>query len=241
MQNVIAILSYNMPHLTDSLYAQMKELVKIPCEIVVFDNGSDDGKAAVSTTHSRPDNTRLTGGLNSILQIVRGVDNVWLCTNDIVIESKIDPLASMLAKIETEPSIGIIHPSLILPVPNYAYAWMIKEPFAPDRTGVTKGHKMVDLICPVYTKATLDAMDWQFDPRWSHGWGIDYDSCLIARNVGLDVAVDFDLLVRHHTSVTYDSGNDHEFKNRHEYYNKAMEVFSQGMSDKYGHDWMRFF
>lgn len=236
MKNTIGILSYNMPNLTDTLVEQIKELVKIPYELIVFDNGSDSDKVSKNTTNRKDNNTRLTGGMNAILDLAKGSDNVWLCTNDIAFKTDNDPLESLLNKLDG--SIGCIHPSLIEPVSNYAYRYMLTS---EGKTGVTKGHPMVDIICPLYTKKALDLNDWQFDSRFVYGWGIDYDSCLKLRRGGLEVAVDFDIVIAHQTSITYDSGKDKEFKNRHEYYGKAMDCMNSVMVEKYGANWRRFF
>jgi GT2 family glycosyltransferase len=245
MRNVVGILSYNMPHLTDSLYNQLKALVKVPAEFVVLDNGSDKDKIAASTTHFAHPNSRLTGGMNRILKEAKGVDYVWLCTNDVRFVGGGDPLATMIGKCERDPSIGCVHPGLIEPVPGYAYQWMVAYPLgstpASPRGGCTVGVPMVDIICPLYTRAAMDANNWEFDPRFAYGWGIDYDSCLKLRRAGLTVAVDFDVLADHQTSVTYDSGRDREFKNRNEYYGKAMENMSAVMTDKYGTEWRKLF
>jgi GT2 family glycosyltransferase len=240
MKTTIGILSYNMPHLTDTLYEQLRGLVRSQVEYVVVDNGSDADKVAKCTTHRFADNKRLTGGMNRILDAAKGSDFVWLCTNDISVSPTIDvcPVELMLRKIEHNPKIGVIHPSLYPePVPGYDYRFMLHKAFA----GCVTGHPMVDIICPLYTKAALDAFGWQFDPRFEYGWGIDYDSCVCARFRGLTVAVDHDIRVAHQTSITYDSGRDPEFKNRNEYYSKAFENMNAVMESKYEKNWRKLF
>ena len=247
MKVTIGILSYNMPHLTDALYQQLRSMVKIMnVNYVVVDNGSDPDKVAKSTTHWMGVNERLTGGMNRILKEAQGSDYVWLCTNDIKLKSDYDPLGSLIGNCFADPSIGCIHPSLMEPVRGYAYPWMIHTPWgepAPEkpRGGVAAGAPMVDIICPLYTKAALDSFGWQFDSRFTYGWGIDYDSCYHLRQAGLKVAVDFGVVVDHQTSVTYDSGRDREFKKRNEYYQKAFENMNTVMESKYGTNWRSFF
>lgn len=232
MKITIGILSYNMPHLTDVLYNKLRSIVKIDAEYIILDNGSDDDKKAKCTTHYKKQNTRLTGGMNSILSESKGSDYVWLCTNDIDFKTDIDPVASMIKACESNTDIGCIHPSLIEPVPNYAFQWMINK-----NIGVTTGHPMVDIICPFLTKKALDINNWELDSRFTYGWGIDYDMCYKIRCSGMKIAVDHNIIATHQTSVTYDSGMDKEFKNRNEYYNKAMENMNLVMSEKYGINW----
>ena len=63
--------------------------------------------------------------------------------------------------------------------------------------------------------------------------------CWKVRKQGLRIGVTFDLLLEHRTSVTYDSGNDKEFKNRQEYYKKAGEHMNQTMIEIYGENWAK--
>lgn len=224
-----------MPHLTDALCNQLKRLIKINANFIVLDNGSSTSKVALSTTHRIEDNRRLTGGMNKLLELAADSDFVWLCTNDIELKTDSDPLASMIEKCNANKSIGCIHPSLIKPVENYAYNWMLKT--ENTQAGVTVGHSMVDIICPLYTKKALDLNNWKFDSDFAYGWGIDYDSCYILRQGGLQVAVDFDSTVAHQTSITYDSGNDKEFKNRQQYYAEAHKNMVFIMIKKYGPNW----
>jgi GT2 family glycosyltransferase len=226
-----------MPHLTDALVKKLKSLITTDVQYVVLDNGSDKEKIASSTTHFRSPNRRLTGGMNWILEAAKGSDYVWLCTNDIDFTTNKDPVASMVAACEADKSIGCIHPSLVEPVPNYFFQFMINR----GPTAVTTGHTVVDIICPFFTKRALDANGWEFDPRFEYGWGIDYDACLKVRQGGMTVAVDHSIIATHQTSVTYDSGADREFKGRQEYYAKAMDGMNKVMELKYGKEWRKLF
>ena len=176
MKIAIGILSYNMPSLTDSLYNRLKQIVKIPVEYIIFDNGSNPTKAANCTTHRTDINSRLTGGMNSILKIAKDkkADYVWLCTNDISIKTNTDPIESMINIFESNKSIGIIHPSLKnQPVPNYAYPWMCKDITKIEKGYTANNHITYDIICPIFKAECLDLFDWEFEKRFEYGWGID--------------------------------------------------------------------
>jgi len=231
---IIGILSYNMPELTDNLFYQLNKLIKYPVEYIVLDNGSNKDKIAKSTTVSIKKNRKLTGGMNVLLSLAKekNPDYVWLCTNDISFEYEIDPIEVMISHLEQNEDVGIIHPSLIKPVPDYAYPWMNKIPDNEDKTGITKGHYTYDIIAPIFTKKALDVLNWKFDERFE-SWGIDFRSSHIIRINGLKIAVDFDVLLSHKTSAVYDSGNDEEFKNRQEYYKKAAENMNHVMEEIY--------
>lgn len=242
---VIGVLSYNMPKLTDRLFEQLYLQVQMPVNYIILDNGSLPERVSKYTTHRVNKNSRLTGGMNHILDIAKkyNPEYIWLCTNDIDLVTNIDPMLDMIQKIEKDPddNIGIVHPSLVKPVPNYYYDWMIKVPGKENKTGITKNHCTYDIIAPLFTKAALDAINWKFNPDFEYGWGIDWESSWIIRNKRLSIAVDFDVLIKHYTSITYDSGNDLEFKNKQDYYKIAGENMNKVLSKKYGDNWSQIF
>ena len=125
---VVGILSYNMPHLTKALYEQLKQIIHYPVTYIILDNGSSLNKITEYYTHRLNENKKLTGGMNEILRIAKtyNPDYVWLCTNDIEFIGTSDPVRSMVNFCEEDKDIGIIHPSMIRPVPDYFYEWMIK-------------------------------------------------------------------------------------------------------------------
>jgi hypothetical protein len=238
--NVIGILNYNMPEITNNLVNQIKKLVKIDYKLIVLDNGSEKNKISKYTTDRKEINTRLTGGMNNILEISKkhNPDYVWLCTNDIKLEYEIDIFDDMINKMKKDKNLGILHPSLIEPVKNYAYQWMIKK---CNEKGYTKNHYTYDIIAPIFSKEALNIIDWKFDNKFIYGWGLDYESAYQIRKNGLSIGIDFDVLLSHQTSITYDSGNDIEFKNRQEYYKKAGENMNKVLIEKYGENWNELF
>jgi GT2 family glycosyltransferase len=220
--------------MTDELVYDLRKKIKIDHNLYVIDNGSIPSKIPSTTTHRFEDNKRLTGGMNRCLEVSKGSDLVWLITNDVWLNTEADPLEKMSSFLEHNLDVGVLHPSIIKPVENYAYPWMLNENKSDNIYC-----NMVDIICPIYTKKALDCFSWKFDDNFSYGWGIDYDSCYIARKAGLKIAVDYSIVVSHKTSITYDSGNDIEFKNRNEYYNKAMINMNEVMIAKYGSGWRK--
>lgn len=225
----ICILNYNNPAYTDNLYAQIKQIVKVPATIHVVDNGSKNDLVSKHTSFRIENNARIPGGLNKCLELSKGAEFVWLLSNDIVFESTIDPCMSMVDKLLRNPTIGCIHPSLRRIPDRHFFEFMVKT---DEKTGITKGHKFAEFVCPMYTKAALDANKWEFDTRFKHGWGLDYDSCFLLRQVGLDVAIDFDVVVKHFGART--DVLTGEFKDINDHKNAAMTNMYEVLAAKYG-------
>src|SRR5208282_2679271 len=234
MKLVAFILSYNLPSLTDKIWSQLCNLHSWNENerLFVFDNGSDKDKISIHTTHRSETNRRSTGGWNECMRIAREMkaENVWLISNDIEFVTATDPVKSIYQKLT--PKLGCIHPSLIEPVPGYAYPWMLRN---PNKRGLYEV-KMVDFIAPWLTKDALEKINWQFDPAFSLGWGIDWEATYLMRKAGFTIGVDFDSTIAHKTSAVYDGGLDSLFANRGQYYNAAHKQMSEVLTKKYGPD-----
>jgi len=244
-------LSFNSRERTDKLVGAVRPIVSdavdwmvefgrdLKCIVEVFDNGSDGNEIPSSATSRSTTNLQMTGGMNALLRLARSTspNYVWLLTNDILFEEcNVNPILKLTSFLEMHRDVGIVHPALMKePVPNFAYPWMVyREDVFHDNT-----IKMIDFVVPMFTKEALDVLGWEFDPRFTYGWGIDYDMCIRVREAGLKIAVDYMCLIDHLTSVTYDEGKHPDFKNRQEYYAKAMECMEKGMTEKYGKNWRR--
>jgi hypothetical protein len=92
----------------------------------------------------------------------------------------------------------------------------------------------VDIICPIYSRAAMEALGWKFDPDLVHGWGVDRYSCFEAWERGLRVAVCDDVEVWHKMGTTYAAGKDPEFKDFDAYKAAAGGGQAEVLGRKYG-------
>ncbi len=238
MQIVGAILSYNVPEVTDRLFLNLRAVSCSYWPIIVLDNGSDPGRVSQYTTDHIQQNCRMTGGFNRALQLVRerfDADAVWLFTNDCFFTRRVCPLANMTAWMQQYPEIGILHPALH---PDVQVCYDIKHSGAESGLRVTN---MFDFVCPLFTRKALDAINWQFDSRLYYGWGLDFESSYLVRRAGLRVAINYDLIVNHETSTTYDRSCDAECRTRRHFYSRARREMRTVFTDKYGSNWQSQF
>lgn len=252
MRVAAIILSYRMPEMTDALVARFKEVIRYPHDLFVIDNGSPEFEAAVSTTHRCKPNRRLTGGFNFGIECARdkeawdnradiqgakigGYDAFWFICNDIRFQGSTDVLAACMARVEKDPTIGIIHPSLSKGPGIWNWPHMYGR-----HHGVHEAW-FVDIVCPIYTRRTMGILGWQFDPALVHGWGVDLYTCYEAWRNDLRVVVCSDAEVWHKMGTTYNAGKDPEFRDFDAY--KAAAGGGQGavLSAKYGAEYMKTF
>lgn len=230
MKVVIGILTYNMPDMTEVLVNKVKEITKIPYELIVFDNGSKPENVRDFITHRKENNIGPTDGYNEIVKIAKekNADYLWIITHDVLPIGEKDQVRSMIEKCMDNPSIGVIHPS----VDEY-FEWF-KGMYHRAEGGVTTGHKFLDFIAPMYTKEALDILGWNFDDRfWS--WGIDQDSCLQLRLAKKQVAIDHDIIIHHEQGAMIKQGIETRWKDYGEFCNEQGKNFSEVMIKKYGH------
>lgn len=234
MKTLIGILSYNSPLLTDRLVENIKSLVNLPYDLIVYDNGSLTDKVSKYTTSRGETNCRMTRGFNEIIKIAKesgqNYDYFWFFTNDCYFITKIDPLQSMLQRMNKYPNLGILHPSMDQRV-NVCYD--IKN----EKQSGVKIVTEYDFVCPMFSKRGLDAIGGNFNHDLFLGWGIDYESSFLVRKNGMQVGINHDLIVMHNTSSTYNNGLDCKFKNKEQYYDSAFEEMYSVLNNKYGIYW----
>lgn len=231
MKIVAIVLSYNVPEVTDRLVENLRSLCR-DLDIVVYDNGSDEDKLSKYTTHRSLRNSRMTRGFNSAL-FVAGHDYPdhakWLFTSDCYFITQANPVANSLKWLEKYPDIGILHPSEDACV---HCCWDVHN----QGQGLKLGW-MYDFVCPLFTPAAMDVLQWRFDHDLYHGWGLDFESSYLVRQAGMKVAINHDLIVMHETSTTYDRGRDSQYANRKAFYDAALQEMRGVFTKKYGPDW----
>lgn len=237
MKTIGLILSYNAPVMTDRLC----ESIGSAMPLIVVDNGSDPDKISRFTTDRIQTNCRMTKGFNWGLDLVEEqyhetYDNIWLFTHDCYFTGTADPVAVAHAHLKANPDVGILHPSLSNTV-KVCYPNVVNN---GHQTGLADV-KEFDFVCPLFTKEALWAIGHQFNPDLHQGWGIDYESSYMVRNAGKRVSINFDTVVNHNTSYTYDHGLDHEHMDREAYYTAAGDEMRAVFTAKYGPHWHQLF
>lgn len=234
----VIVLSYRMPEMTDKLVTRLKEVTRYPHDLFVIDNGSPEGEAAKSTTHRCSPNRRLTGGFNFGIEVARAnealhgsmphdehterdapiyepgypYDAFWFVCNDVRLNRQMDVLAACMAQVKRARDdgqpIGVIHPAVERDGTGFNWPHMYAQ---QNRTGIHDAF-FVDIIAPVYTRAAMEAVGWEFLKELVYGWGIDLASCYECWQKDLRVVVSDEVEVWHKMGTTYNAGKDLEFK-----------------------------
>lgn len=199
MKVAAIITNYNMPERTDALVEYIRKHVETPVDVVVVDNGSDMVKPSKYTTLRLEQNVQTTGGwLAGLKTLSDDYLAYWfLITSTEFVEGVTgDPLTPMVQKLLDDPNAVGVHNSLL---PDYVGAWKHLV------TRVGKGCRetwMIDNISSLYRADWFDSIGW-FDPEMIYAWGIDLETCWLARGQGRGLWVCEDAPVRKTTNIGY--------------------------------------
>lgn len=170
------VTSYNMPERTDALANYIRENVRWPIDLFVVDNGSDLAEPAKSTNVWIKQNVQTTAGWLRGLEAADATGEKYLAYLFLITSTEFvggDPITPMAYWLVDHPDAVGIHPAL---TPDSTTSWghLYARGGDPRRTW------MIDNICALYRADWFDRIG-RFDPRMTYAWGIDLETCYIAR------------------------------------------------------------
>lgn len=122
-KSLVTILHYNTVHYTDNLYEMLKPYERSDYDLVVIDNGSDEGKTSKYTTYRSEENVFYGGGLDMALQLFidsKEYDSFVLLNSDIIVHGYnfVKTLREQLFK---HDDVMIVSPCVIQPEKNQCF------------------------------------------------------------------------------------------------------------------------
>jgi GT2 family glycosyltransferase len=233
MNNKVACLitNYNMPERTDDLVKYIRHNVKVPCDVVVVDNGSDLVKPSKYTTVRLEKNIQTTGGwLAGLNSLDRQYFAYWflITSTEFVYGESFDPLMPMVAKLQNDEQAVGVHNALTV---DSTTAWTHLK----TRGGIgCRQTWMLDNISSLYRADWFDSIG-RFDPDLIYGWGIDLETCYIARKQQRTLWVCEDARVKKVTDIGY--AMDRMNMSAEDRRVKARENMMSILSKRYGSAW----
>lgn len=199
MRTAAIITNYNMPERTDALVEYIHEHVKSPVDVVVVDNGSDITEPSRYTNVRLEKNVQTTGGwLAGLNALTSDYFAYWfLITSTEFVEGLTgDPLTPMVQKLIDDPNAVGVHNAL---TPDYRGAW---DQLVNRGVGGCRETWMIDNISTLYRADWFDSIG-RFDPELIYAWGIDLETCYLARSAGRTLWVCEDAIVKKVTNIGY--------------------------------------
>lgn len=214
------IISVIIPAWNELAYTQhcvhsVRERTPEHCEIIVVDNGSNDGTAewlagqADVRTISNPENRGFAIACNQGMAAARGRYLVLLNNDTIVTPGW---TTGLIAAIERHPDVGLVGP-----LANRVGGWQMDPTAtytdeeglvahaaacAADRSGVAEDVPMLSGFCWMLTRETYDTVG-SFDERFGLGTFEDNDYCKRIALAGLRMLIAHDVFIHHQCSATF--------------------------------------
>jgi len=182
MKTLTIILHYNSIQYTDVLYELLETEQGNDYELIVIDNGSDEGKSSKYSTYRLDQNIYFGGGLNQAFELIllnSEYDSLLFLNSDLIVgKNFVSSLRNELGKYDViSPS--IIQPSKIQNHWRQMLNWGTKE---------TRKVKWIDLQSPMFSRKFIEKVK-KFDDLLIYGWGIDVYCGLIAEKNDMKIGV----------------------------------------------------
>jgi GT2 family glycosyltransferase len=239
-KTAVIVVSHNNRDLTDALCRNVQAHVKRPHDLFVIETGSKLEKMSTFATFWVKDGIRMTRGFNWGIRYalwkermdgdVR-YDSFWLCVNDAKLFN-CDTLTAMVDFMNAHPDCGQIHPF----IDNSGSPLLRKM----NQAGARKV-SFVEIVCPLVSRAAIDAIPGLLDDDFFYGWGLDYEMPYLLHKNGFRTYLSDDVGVVHDAGTTVKTGNDGQLKTVHDQFAVSRANMTGVLKKKYGEHWARHF
>lgn len=123
MKSLVVILHHNSFRYTDALYEMLKPYERNDYDLIVLDNGSDEGKTSKYTTYRSDVNTGYGGGLDLSLQLFLEnpeYDSFTILNSDLIIHGP-NFIRELRKQLFSQKELMIVSPCVIQPEKNQCF------------------------------------------------------------------------------------------------------------------------
>ncbi|CAM3045559.1 glycosyltransferase family 2 protein [Paenibacillus sediminis] len=210
----IIIPTHNGLHLLNECVESIRKYTQVPYEIVIVDNGSNDGTLDYCLQEnmifvSLATNTGFASACNKGIAAASG-DDLLLLHNDVIVSD--GWLKNLTKALHSDEQVGIVGPianvaSRQQQVKRRRYSYMsqfhrLSGQYNRSNRSKWKYTNSVDGFCFLFKREVMDKVG-SFDERFSPGYYEDDDYCLRARVHGYKILVCGDVLVHHEGGATF--------------------------------------
>ncbi|NLB35040.1 MAG: glycosyltransferase family 2 protein, partial [Elusimicrobia bacterium] len=230
----IIMLTFNQLHMTKDTLESLEEHTKVPYELIIVDNGSEDGTVDFLKKYSadkdwvsciyNPENLAFAKGNNQGMKIAKG-DYFLLLNSDVILTE--GWLRKLIRCLESSEHIGAVGPctnvasgpQMVNPgydsldgLPNYAAAFSLKH------AGRWINCHRLNAFCFLIRRRVIEQVG-MLDERFGPGGFEDYDYCLRIRQGGFKIMLAGDTYIHHIGGQGYEPNklnyNDLRYVNKH--------------------------
>ncbi len=187
-----------MPERADALSEHLLKYSKWPLDVYLIDNGSDIKPPSKYTNVFIKKNVQTCNGWLEGLKATKNKKYfayMFLITSTNFVEEK-DPITPMVKFLIKTPNAVGIHPALTKESTTYWTHLITRDTKKPRETW------MIDNIASMFRADWFDKIGW-FDPELVYAWGIDLETCYLARKNHLSLWIDERVNVTKITNIGY--------------------------------------
>lgn len=227
------IVNYNMPERTDKLVEYLHKNVKCRFDLYVIDNGSDICLPSKYTNVFIKNNVQTCNGwLMGLSEADKSGKDYYaygfIITSASFISQSVDPITPLLEKLVNDSNAIGVHPSLNK---NSTTAWTHLK---CRGTNALRRTWMIDNILSLYRADWFNSIG-RFDKNLIYAWGIDLETCYLARKQSRSIWIDDRIQVEKITDIGYSMNRMN--MNADERRKLAKENMDEVLSKRYGLDY----
>jgi hypothetical protein len=197
----VFIANYNMPERADALAEFIMRKSLTPVDVYLVDNASDIEPPAVNTNvWIKPHNKQTTAawltGLKAAQKHGKYFAYVFCITSADFPETTCDPITPLFDLLKENDNAVGVHPALTADSTTSWTQLITRGGNSPRRTW------MIDNIFAMYRADWFDSIGW-FDPDMRYAWGIDLETCYLARRSGYELYIHEGVQIRKVTNIAY--------------------------------------
>ena len=197
----VIVVNYNMPERADAIAEYLKQNISYPYDLYLVDNGSDQVPPAKHTTVFLKNNVQTCRGWLAGLEAadsnkVKYFAYWFVITSARFLEPNKDTLSLLMEKLQNDKNAVAVHPSLST---QSTTAW---KHLKNRGTNCVRRTWMIDNIASLYRADWFNEIG-RFDKELVYAWGIDLETCYLARQQGRSIWIDDRVLVEKISDIGY--------------------------------------
>ncbi|MDD4111216.1 MAG: hypothetical protein PHS54_06735 [Clostridia bacterium] len=222
------IVNYNMPERADKLAHYIKKTINWPVDVYLVDNGSDISKPAKNTNVLLKKNVQTCNGWLEGLKAADKSGRKYFAYWFLITSARFiggDPLKSMIEVLIDDKNAVGVHPSL---TPESTTAW---NHLINRKTMKIRRTWMIDNIASLYRASWFNEIG-RFDRKMIYAWGIDLETCYLARKQNKSIWIDDKVMVEKVTDIGYKMNRMNMTSNERS--TRAEQNMREILEEKYG-------
>jgi hypothetical protein len=183
-KSLVAILHYNTPSYTDTLYELLKPYEREDYDLIVIDNGSDSGKSSKYATFRLEENVYFGGGLDVTMNYFienKQYDSMMLLNSDLIVHGH-NFVRSLRKELFSDEDLVLVSGCVLQPEKNQCH-WKMIHSWGHNQLRYVP---WVDYQCPLLKRKFVEEIK-AFGSRF--GWVQDVMTGIVCEDNNWKIAV----------------------------------------------------